>query len=463
MLTVDALLINPISARTFPAFVPHGLLYIAAYAIQQGYRVAVYDRNTEGLDLGAVIKRYQPRIVGLGCLTGTAINDAVYISREIRKINFSIKIIWGGIHTTLYPDSVLKEDFVDFVVLGDGEHAVSHIIGKITGNAGPPLESIDNLGYKEGGRLKYNRRSFVDMATLAQPAWQLIDVEKYVRRKFYARRVLTINTSRGCPYKCAFCCVPSVHQGKWRALSAEAVIANLKYLKENYGINGFQVDDDEFDIDRNRVLMLCDLLRQNRLDLKWSHFSRINIVREDVLRRERESGLSLIEFGVESGSPRILEFLNKCQTLEQIDSAYSLCKRLGVKTSALFMIGLPGEKEADLKATTSLIKRLNPYITICNIYRPYPGSELFEYSLKNNLFKYADKLEDVSKIYASPINTSDIPYKRIAKIKRHFDVNNIYQEIKFILTRAKFDLMWYYFFYYLLKPLLIKRKAGGLR
>ena len=202
---IQALLINPVSARMIPAFIPHGLLYIAAYAIKRGYTVALYDRNIEGDALEAILKRYRPRVVGMGCLTGTVIDDAVSVSKRIRNFEPSIKIVWGGIHTTLYPDSVLKNDFVDFVVIGDGEMAFSGLLDVIIGDKGP-VESVDNIGYKDENQLKYTKRFFLSLDELPQPAWHLIRVENYLRRKFYARRVITINTSRGCPYKCSFCC-----------------------------------------------------------------------------------------------------------------------------------------------------------------------------------------------------------------------------------------------------------------
>lgn len=453
MTGVHALLINPISARMIPAFVPHGLLYIASFAIEKGYEVKIYDRNVEEKDIREILAKSMPKVVGLGCLTGSPINDAIYVSKEIRKFDPSIKIVWGGIHTTLYPDSVLKEDFVDFVVIGDGEAAFTAILDKVIKNS-VSLESIDNLGYKEGKQLKYNKTSYVDMDNLAQPAWHLINVENYIRKKFYANRVLTINTSRGCQYKCSFCCVPKVHNGKWRAVSAEKIIETLKYLIYTYKIDGFQIDDDEFDIDKSRVLKLCDLLDSNNINLKWSHFSRINIVREEVLSREIKCGLRLIEFGVESGSARMLEFLKKGQSIEQIINAYGICRRLGLKTSALFMIGLPTEEHTDLMATVELIKRLNPHQTICTIYRPYPGTKLFDYCIDKSIFSYTDSLEKVGEIYGQTINTSMVPDKTILRIKHYFDMNNIYQETKFILTRMKFGLFFYYFFKYVLNPKL---------
>lgn len=447
---LDALLINPISVRMIPAFVPHGLLYIASYAIKCGYNTAIYDRNIEKEDIAEILKK-KPKVVGLGILTGPPIDDAIYVSKEIRKFDPSIKIVWGGIHTTLCPDSVLKQDFVDFVVVGDGEIAFAKILDNVIKNE-ISLESIDNLGYKEGRQTKYNKRSFVDLDNIPLPAWHLINVEKYIRKKFYANRVLTINTSRGCPYKCSFCCVPTVHQGIWRRMSAEKIVELLKHLKENYQIDGFQVDDDEFDIDRPRVLKLCDLLQLNSINLKWSHFSRINIVKEEVLKREIECGLKLIEFGVESGSPRILESLNKNQTVEQILNTYEICKRLRLETSALFMIGLPTEEITDLMETVKMVKRLKSHLTICTIYRPYPGTKLFNYCINKGLFSYEDSLEKIGRVYKRTINTSNVKTQVLLKIKRYFEKRNIYQEVKFVLIRLKISLMIYYFIHYVLKP-----------
>jgi radical SAM superfamily enzyme YgiQ (UPF0313 family) len=449
--SLDALLINPISAKMIPAFVPHGLLYIGAYATKRGYNLGVYDRNVEEGNFEDIVRKAKPKLVGLGCLTGTSIDDAIYVSRKIKEIDSSIKIVWGGIHTTLYPDSVLKQDFVDFVIVGDGEAAFSAILDSIT-KSKVSLAEIDNLGYKQDNDFRYNQRSFVDLDEVPLPDWGLIEVEKYIRRKFYAKRVLTINTSRGCPYRCSFCCVPRVHQGNWRAMSPERIIAQLKILKSRYQIDGFQVDDEEFDIDRARVLKLCQLFKKEGLDFKWSHFSRVNVVKEEVLKEEISCGLQLIEFGVESGSNRMLKFLNKNQTLEQITGAYRLCRKLGLKTSALFMIGLPTEELKEIRQTLHLIKQLRSHLTICTVYKPYPGTELFNYCLTKGLFKYGDNLAEAGRTYDKMINTSNTPLEDLVKIKKYFDLRNIFQEIKLILIRLNFSLMIYYFIHYVLKP-----------
>ena len=115
------------------------------------------------------------------------------------------------------------------------------------------------------------------------------------------------------------------------------------------------------------------------------------------------------------------------------------------------MIGLPTETEDDLTATVKLVKRLNPYITLCTIYRPYPGTELFNYCINERFFTYDDNLKGVGSIYERTINTSKIDTNFLLKIKNYFDRRNIYQEIKFIITRLKFNLFMYYLRYYVLK------------
>jgi radical SAM superfamily enzyme YgiQ (UPF0313 family) len=227
-------------------------------------------------------------------------------------------------------------------------------------------------------------------------------------------------------------------------MRAKKVVAHLEFLVKNYGIDGFQIDDDEFDIDRSRILEFCDLLKERNLKLKWSHFSRINIVKEDVINKEIEVGLSLIEFGVESGSPRMLKLLNKGQTVEKIKKAYEICGRLNVKTSALFMVGLPTEKVDDVDETVKLIRSLKNHQTICTIYRPYPGTELFDYVVENGLFEYDDELENVSKKYERLINTSGIDTDYLLKIQSSFDKRNIFQEIIAIVCKFNYRLFFYY-------------------
>ena len=169
------------------------------------------------------------------------------------------------------------------------------------------------------------------------------------------------------------------------------------------------------------------------------------------MKTEKDSGLQLVEFGVESGSPRMLRFLNKGQTVEQITSVYGMCKKLKIRTSALFMIGLPTESMNDLMSTIRLIKSINPYISLCTIYRPYPGTELFDYCLENKLFSYDDNLEKVGAIYAQTNNTSEIDIKLLLRVKGYFDRRNILKEIKYIITRLKVGLFIYYVRYYVLK------------
>ena len=163
-----------------------------------------------------------------------------------------------------------------------------------------------------------------------------------------------------------------------------------------------------------------------------------------MIQKEIDAGLSLIEFGIESGSPRILKLLNKGQTVEKINKAYEICGKLDIKTSALFMVGLPTEETEDVDATVKLIRSLSNHQTICTIYRPYPGTELFEYVVKEGLFEYDDELESVSKRYDRLINTSGVDTEYLLKIQSSFDNRNMFQEALSIVKNLNYRLFFYY-------------------
>ncbi|MCK4326722.1 B12-binding domain-containing radical SAM protein, partial [bacterium] len=300
--SIDLLLINAKSRDALPGYLPYGLLWIAAVVRKEGYEVRIYDRNVEKVNLKKILNRYQPKVVGISCLTGPVIDDAIEISKSIKRKAKEIHIVWGGLHPTIFPYHVLKKKYVDYIVVGEGEYPISELLEYFLKKEGK-LEKIKNLGYKENGRIRLNpQRDFICLDKLPLPAWDMVDIEKYYQQKFYSSRVITLNTSRGCPFRCTFCYNQAVNRGKWRGMSAEKIIEHIKFLRSRYGINGFQIYDDDFDANKNRLIEFCNFLLKEEEKILWQHFSRVNYARADILRLEKEAGCQLIEYGVESGS-----------------------------------------------------------------------------------------------------------------------------------------------------------------
>ena len=443
----DVLLVNPRSFFAIPSYLPNGLLYIAAVLQDHGIDVQIYDTNVAEEDFKDALERLNPKIIGFSILSGPNIKDAVKKSKIARNVCKAATLVWGGVHTTIFPEHVLREDFVDYIITNEGEYPFLELVQKIL-NSDPDVHHIANLGYKEGDKLHVNeKRDFNDMDALPLPAWDLVPIEKYVHNKFYANRVLTLHTSRGCPWTCEYCYNELVNDRKWRGLSAERTLEQIQFVKDKYNINGVQFYDDEFDANPRRVTRLFNLMIEQKVDIKFGHFSVTNIANETRYRLAKEAGCRFIEYGVESGSSRMLKLIRPQQTVELIQNAFDMCHRVGVKSGALFMVGSPQERKEDVDMTVHLVKSLKAHQTICTIFRPYPGNGLFNYCVENKLFTLPDRLEgqgDAYDIGSTEINVSEVETNYLEKAQSMYTLRNIRNEIAECLKHQNWSLLVYY-------------------
>lgn len=443
----DVLFVNPRSFNTLPSYLPYGILYISGFLRSKGLSVEIYDTNVEEMDFKEFLKRKKPGVVGFSVLSGLCIGDAVKKSKIVREVYSDVPIVWGGIHTTIFPDYVLRQPYVDYIVMNEGEHPMLELANKLLDNKSD-IEDILNLGYKTDGRLVKNKlRPFIDMDELPLPAWDLVPIERYIHNKFYCDRVITLHTSRGCPWSCSYCYNEQVNFRRWRGLSPEKILEQVMCLKDNYGLRGFQFYDDEFDANPKRVVAFCDLLLKERVKIKWAHYSRTNIADEERYALEKKAGCCFIEFGVESGSPRILEKIRKGQNVEGIKEAFDICHRVGLKTGAMFMVGMPTETREDVDKTVGLVKSIKAHQTINTIFRPYPGSELFDYCVSKGLFKVPEDLEGQAEVFnigSASINVSDVDTAYLQSIHGMFTFNNVINAIKGCVSSGNWRLLIYY-------------------
>jgi len=429
----DVLLINARSRSGGPGYLPYGLLYIAAVLRENDFRVRIWDKNVDNQDLGTILSQCSPKIVGISVLTGPVILDAIEISRAIKREFNDIKVVWGGLHPTLFPQSVLAEEYVDYVVLGEGEYPLLELVEFLSGDK-HRLEDIANLGYKVGREIRLNKmREFIDLDKLPMPAWDLVDMNKYYIYRFYAKRTVTMNTSRGCPFRCSFCYNQAINKRRWRGISAGKVAEQIRFIKDKYHIQGILFYEDDFEANRKRLQELCNILINEKMGITFEHYSRVNYAKEERLALEREAGLKLISYGVESGSPRMLEFIKKDQTVAQIQEAFQICDDLGIAAAASFMIGLPTETIEELNSSMSLANSLHAHNIFPMVYTPYPGTELFDYCINEKLFELPAILADQGRAYTADeanINVSPIPSKYLEQVKARLFLYNRLNEVK---------------------------------
>jgi radical SAM superfamily enzyme YgiQ (UPF0313 family) len=227
-----------------------------------------------------------------------------------------------------------------------------------------------------------------DLDSLPFPAYHLFKMERYTNLQPTLDQVegksYSILTSRGCPYRCTYCSqiLPRV----WRMRSPESVVAEWRWLVRDLEAKEIGVLDDSFNIDRKRVLAICDLLMAEGLNhVPWIMINgiRANLVDEALLGRMREAGCIRTAFGVESGNQEILDsVIGKQLTLEQIRAAFKAAKSVGMETIGFFIIGLPGETEETIEDTIRFACELDPLVANFSMATPFPSTEMREVVLE---------------------------------------------------------------------------------
>ena len=418
-------------------YVPYGLLYIGAVLEKAGHDTRILDRNAECRNPGEVIRQFQPDIVGISAMTGPCLVDAISISESAKEINKKIKVIWGGVHPSLFPEQILTEPSIDMIVNREGELTIIELLDILQSGGNP--ETVNGIYFKKNNTIvkTEDRPMIKDINILPDPAWHLIDVEKYiVRSKINKRNSFTMNTSRGCPYKCTFC-YNQKFDNNWRALNAERILRQVLYLQSTYNVNYINFLEDNFTVNKNRVREVCNLLIEQKVGLKWECESRIAVLDKKILELMRSAGCHLIGFGIESGSPKILKMIKKQITIDQIKETLHLCKKAGIWTDVYFMAGFPDEQLEDLDMTVTLLKKVPYKRADFMVYRPYPGSELYEYCLDKGLFSPPQNMRDwgdISDVHSTKYSVGNISELVLNKVMLWNQKRNKVKHINYVLS-----------------------------
>ena len=375
------LLIQPytFTVRGLPQ-IPLALMYVGGHAEKHGHTVKILDRNIE-TDGRRVIDDYKPDVLGITSLTGRMILDGIKISKYIREKYRDAKIIWGGVHASILPQNTLQENYIDYVVIGEGEETFVELLEVIDQKRA--IQDIKGVGYKSDGAVIINepRKPITDLDDIALVPWHLIDTKKYLKHE-----TLFIS-SRGCPHRCAFCYNEKFNFRKWRGMSPDRVKAEIDHAQTYHPIRRLRFDDDNFTVNKKRFHRILDVLPK-ATPLYFA--SRIEYIDEDFCRHVSEFKDAFVFLGVESGDDDMLRRMRKDITVDQIKHAYRLINSYKIKTSASFIIGSPGETREQLKKTLTMIDEIDPTRPSCCIFVPFPGSVFTE-----SLFEEG-RLEDVN-------------------------------------------------------------------
>lgn len=363
-----------------------GLAAIGAVAEERGHEVKILDCEAFGYsyaELENKIKDYRPQIVGMQTYCNT-INRCRQIAEQIKtNIAPDIKIVLGGVQATLFPEEYAQDKNIDFIVKGEGELVFENLLKAIENNG--DFASVKGLVWKINGRIINNENESLveNLDELPFPSRHLFQPDKYYpSAQIRGKRTFHIITSRGCPFRCGFCSCHKTFGRTYRFMSAARVIREIKYLVEEYRADSLHFYDDTLTIHKGRIMELCELMIKNKLTLPWACFTRVDKVDRELLQAMKRSGCYQIFYGVESGTQRLLDIIDKDITLEQIKNAVQITKEEGIEALGSFIIGLPTETPEESERTIRFAIELDMDFAHCEIFTPHPGTQIFEIALK---------------------------------------------------------------------------------
>lgn len=386
---------------------PLSLLYLASYLEKNGYKdIKVIDADASQLTWDMLRERLieeRPDIVGI---TGVSRLMPAMIKTIglTRKTLPDKKIIVGGFGATMEPEKVLREDnrAADLVVMGEGELTLLELVQKIEKGV-KDFSGVKGIAYLDENDqfVKTEKREYIkDLDSIPWPNYHLLDREfsKYagMPRDFEGipRPIVMMLTTRGCPHRCTFC---SLGSKMYRERSIKDSVDEIEFYKNKYGAKSIQLYDDEFvgmsPKQNERVEAFCDEIINRGLNKSLAFLVQgrcSDYINLKTLKKMREANFVWTWWGVESGSPKILEFIKKDIKIENVIRVFSLVRQAGIKSAMFIMVGFPKETPADIKLTANLIKMVKPDRLSIHIVTPYPGSELRKYLEDHNLLDCSD-------------------------------------------------------------------------
>ncbi|HQB22211.1 MAG TPA: radical SAM protein [Bacteroidales bacterium] len=363
-----------------------GVLAIASYLNSKGFKTAIFDCNLEQIEEKKFeteflqrFVNYEINYIGFSAATQT-VNLAYRLAKLAKRHKPNSKIIFGGAHATALPEDVLKNYFVDIVVIGEGELSIEQILLQKN------IEEINGIAYKKDNKIIINpaQERINNLDELPINDYNLIPIHlcKPLIGTYEKLPATIMVTARGCPFKCTFC--SRVAGDYLSVMSPQRMLDEIIILYNDFGIRQIIFYDDTFISNKKRVEEFCDLLIDSGIKIKWTCSSRVDKIYPDLLIKMKKAGCHQIMYGIESFDEQILANINKKTNPKDIETAIKETKKAGIEARAAIMIGNPGDTVEILEANIKKLKKLNPDIIQVTIATAIPGSQLFAEAHANN-------------------------------------------------------------------------------
>jgi len=421
--------------RAMQPYPPLGTLYAASYLRQNGYDVALFDAMlAESEDEWAIaLDQHRPQYAILYednfnylskmCLL--RMREAAFKMIQMAKSRGSTVILCGADATDHY--SIYLERGADYCLLGEGEETLIELLDHLSAGreseasqiAGVVSSRMLVLSGVEGSQVT-RRLDISNLDKLPFPAWDLVDVEKY--RSIWMKRngyfSMNMVTTRGCPYHCNWCAKPIWGQ-RYNSRSPENVVAEMKWLKENYAPDHIWFADDILGLKPGWIEKFAALLREADAAIPFKCLQRADLVNEKIAAALAKAGCKTVWIGAESGSQKILDAMDKGDTVEDIYNAASLLRLNGIEVGFFLQFGYPGETWEDVRQTLKMVRECAPDDIGISVSYPLPGTKFFE-RVKLELGEKQNWVDsdDLAMLYRGPFPTE---FYRILHGRVHYE------------------------------------------
>lgn len=407
---------------------PIGINKIKQYC-RNKYDIIILDERLEDDIFKCIDELLDENVLclGLSVMTGEQIRSAIRLSKRYHE---KTTIVWGGVHPTILPVDTIQAEFVDYIIRGDGEEAFLNLLTYLDG--GNTEEEL--FLSKVNNNLSVNYLNDLNKSNIDFTTEKIRDA--YFLKRDGMKKVFTIETSRGCPHRCAFC-HNTILGHKYRTVDTQYVIKTIRFLINKYDIDGITFQEDNFFLDINRVKELVEELRHFegfgwKANSRISYFSRL-LKNAEIMNSIVDSNCRVLQFGIESGSDRILKLINKGISVNEVLEINAMLAKYNLKLRYNFIIGFPTETVNEIENTIKLIERLlldNPHLEppFVNIYTPYPGTPIFDLAVKEGFVppKALEEWADISWNKSNGMISDKRVEEKIYELSNGFLKNNQY-------------------------------------
>ena len=351
---------------------PLSLAYTATLLEEAGIRVQILDAHAERLTGAALV----PHLPGFDKIfvTSSDLDRWLCPNLNLTPVVEAVRLASAacpdvslmGQHGTVNPEGMLRMmPTLTAVIRGEPEFTVRELC------LASHRKQVTGISYRDNGTIAATPpRPLARLDELPQPAWHRLPLSRY-RYELLGDRFMLMEMARGCPFRCTFCAKEVMYGPGLRRRSLERVLAELDEAVGRHGIRSVYFYDLEFLVNRRYVESLCEALIARRAPIRWCVQTRVTDVDQPILRLMRRAGCRLIHFGIESGSQRVLDDVQKEATVADAERAIALTKRAGIETLGFFMLGLEGETPEELEQTIRLAQRLRPTYASFHVTSPH--------------------------------------------------------------------------------------------